>query len=304
MVWGKGYVGALQAADMTVAVLAWVLTQLEQGHRVVLASVVQTSGSVPGKVGARLAMRSNDREWTGTVGGAGLEMMVLKRSNTLLDEHYRPSGEVVRFGLNKGAKGYEVTALDSLCGGRVTLSLEVLVPMPHVLLIGGGHCAQAIAPALDAVGWDHSVHDTRAEFCDVTLFSNAKTHLHMDAPTFVKHHDAVTLNRYSDVLLLGHDWSEDQERLLGILATLQHDEATLDGQNGPRIGVIGSRSKWQAFEKAALEHGIQQSMLNQVICPIGVHIGAESPEEIAVAVVAQIMSLHKGVDPSEPTWRQ
>ena len=289
---------------MTATVLAWALAQLEDGYRVALASVVGTSGSVPGKAGARLAMRSKDLEWMGTVGGAGLEMLVLKRSQSLLDEHYLPAGEVVTFGLNKGAKGYEVTPLDSLCGGRVTLSMEVLVPMPHVLLIGGGHCAQAIAPALDALGWSHSVHDTRADFSSTERFPNAKHHIHMDALSFVEHHDFSTLNRYSDVLLLGHDWAEDQARLLGILATLQHQTTALDGRAAPRIGVIGSRSKWQAFEAAALGQGITQHILDQVICPIGVHIGAESPEEIAVAVVAQIMSLHKGVHPSEPTWRE
>ena len=78
----------------------------------------------------------------------------------------------------------------------------------------------------------------------------------------------------------------------------------LDGVNAPRLGVIGSRSKWQAFEKSCLEEGLPQQLLDQVICPIGLNIGAQSPEEIAVAVVAQIMALHKGVDPDEPTWRK
>ena len=108
---------------MTAAVLAWALTQLEHGARVVLASVVTTSGSVPGKTGARLAMRSGDEHWVGTVGGAGLEMMVLNECKSMLGQHARPAGKVLTYGLNKGAKGYEVTALDSLCGGRVTLSL-------------------------------------------------------------------------------------------------------------------------------------------------------------------------------------
>ncbi|MDA8838769.1 XdhC/CoxI family protein [Candidatus Poseidoniales archaeon] len=288
---------------MTAAVLAWALTQLEHGSRVVLASVVTSSGSVPGKSGARLAMRSGDEHWVGTVGGAGLEMMIFKECKSMLEHHARPAGKVLTYGLNKGAKGYEVTALDSLCGGRVTLSLEVLIPMPHVLLIGGGHCAQAIAPALDALGWDHSVHDTRADFCDAATFPNARHHLHMDAPTFVSTQKSDELSKYSDVLLLGHDWSEDQLRLLGMLSTLQSQAVRLDGQDGPRIGVIGSRSKWQAFEKAALQEGISQGMLDQVICPIGIPIGAESPEEIAVAVVAQIMAAHKGVNPTEPSWR-
>ena len=67
--------------------------------------------------------------------------------------------------------------------------------------------------------------------------------------------------------------------------------------------MIGSRSKWQAFEQAALDQGIAQELLDQVVCPIGIQIGAESPEEIAVAVVAQIMAAHKGVNPSDGSWR-
>ena len=68
--------------------------------------------------------------------------------------------------------------------------------------------------------------------------------------------------------------------------------------------MIGSRSNWQAFESECLQQGLPQTLLDQVICPIGLNIGAQSPEEIAVAVAAQIMSLHKGVDPSDTTWRQ
>mgnify|MGYP000355930427 CR=1 FL=1 len=84
---------------MTAAVLAWALTQLEHGARVVLASVVTTSGSVPGKTGARLAMRSGDEHWVGTVGGAGLEMMVLNECKSMLGQHARPAGKVLTYGL-------------------------------------------------------------------------------------------------------------------------------------------------------------------------------------------------------------
>ena len=71
-----------------------------------------------------------------------------------------------------------------------------------------------------------------------------------------------------------------------------------------RIGVIGSRSKWQSFSRAATEQGINRDQLDSVICPIGLNIGAESPEEIAIAVTAQILSLAKGVSPADENWRQ
>ena len=87
-------------------------------------------------------------------------------------------------------------------------------------------------------------------------------------------------------MLLGHDWKEDEERLLGLLFA---------GYSG-RLGVIGSKAKWNAFTKIALESGIEQNRLDQVNCPIGLEIGAESPEEIAIAVLAEILAAHKGVN--------
>ena len=63
------------------------------------------------------------------------------------------------------------------------------------------------------------------------------------------------------------------------------------------------RSKWQSFESECLNAGISQQSLNGIQCPIGLSIGAETPEEIAIAVIAQILSSHKGVDHSQPTWR-
>ena len=289
---------------MTAHVLQWVLSELSRQRRVVMATVLNTSGSVPGKTGARLAMSSFEEAWTGTVGGAGLEHKVLERCRGLLLEANQPFAEVLTFGLNKGAKGYEVTPLDSLCGGRVSIAIEVMIPMPHVHIMGGGHCGEALATTLHGLGWEYSVHDTRGEYASIEKYPHAIERSSASISDLLSGESAESLGRFSDVLLLGHDWSEDQERLLGLLHLLNTPDAVLDGVDAPRLGVIGSRSKWQAFEKTCLDEGLPQGLLDQVICPIGLNIGAQSPEEIAVAVVAQIMSLHKGVDPNEATWRQ
>ena len=89
---------------MTARVLAWVLEQLQNNSPVVLASVVGTKGSVPGKTGARLAMNRH-QDWVGTVGGAGLEHRILKRCKELIQDR-KATSEVHTFGLNKGAKGF------------------------------------------------------------------------------------------------------------------------------------------------------------------------------------------------------
>ena len=295
---------------MTAAVLAWALSRLEQSHSVVIASVISTSGSVPGKTGARLALSGfeENEQCVGTIGGAGLEMEVLQRCRELLKQSSKPSGEVITYGLNKGAKGYQVTPLDSLCGGQVTLAIEVIIAMPHVLLMGAGHCAKALVNGFESLDWNYSIHDTRTDFVSSDEFVNSKELHCSSVKSFFsgdEDKEAETkqsLSRFSDILLLGHDWAEDQERLISLLTTLE-SEGEIDSNSKPRIGVIGSRSKWQSFESECLNAGVSQQSLNGIQCPIGLNIGAETPEEIAIAVIAQILSTHKGVDHSQPTWR-
>ena len=295
---------------MTAAVLAWTLSRLDRGHSVVVASVISTSGSVPGKVGAKLALSGFDEheQWVGTVGGAGLEMKVLERSRELLKESLKPSGEVLTYGLHKGAKGYQVTPLDSLCGGQVTLAIEVIIAMPHVLLMGAGHCAKALVNGFESLGWSYSIHDTRDDFVSIEEFPNSKELHCSTVKSFfsgAEDKDLETkqsLSRFSDILLLGHDWAEDQERLISLLTILE-SKGEIDSNSKPRIGVIGSRSKWQSFQSECLNAGITQKTLDEIQCPIGLNIGAETPEEIAIAVIAQILAAHKGVDHSLPSWR-
>ena len=185
--------GSMATRDIvTKAVLTWVLDMLEGGQSVAMASVIEASGSVPGKPGARMAVTESGARF-GTVGGAGLEMNI-----------YPYASELHPISVNE----------------------------------------------------------------------------------FLQREDSDSLTRFSDILLLGHDWSVDQDMLLGLLEKS-------GGSNRPRIGAIGSKAKWKSFREAAISQGISESVVDSVRCPIGLEIGAESPEEIAVAVCAEIMTLEK-----------
>tara|TARA_B100001113_G_scaffold3159_2_gene2666 strand:+ start:10430 stop:11296 length:867 start_codon:yes stop_codon:yes gene_type:complete len=286
---------------MTARVLAWVLEQLQHNSPVVLATVASTKGSVPGKTGARLAM-NRTHDWVGTVGGAGLEHKILNRCKELLQQS-KAHSEIHTFGLNKGAKGYEVQPLDSLCGGQVTISLELMLPMPHVLLMGGGHCSEAISKLLPKKGWNYSVQDTREAFTTTELYPEAIELSFSTVEAYFSKETAASFSRFSDVLLLGHDYSEDLDRLQRLLQLSEEADVSPDGKAFPRIGAIGSRSKWKSFTDSCIEVGIQPASLDRVRCPIGLNIGAESPEEIAIAVIAEILSMHKDADVHAPNWR-
>ncbi len=287
---------------MGLDVLRWALATCDAGQRVVVASVVTTSGSVPGKAGAKLALCAGPT-WVGTVGGAGLEEQVKAAMLERLQVAGRPMGTVLTYGLHRGAKGYEVVALDSLCGGRVTVSIEVLNPTPHVLLMGGGHCAVAFAKVAEQLGWRTSVQDSREAYADALHHPSATERHVSSVDAFLADEDATTLARFTDILLLGHDHAEDRERLHGLLGRLDAAGKVPGRDDAPRIGCIGSRAKWTSFKDGCLEAGLPEAVVDAVVCPIGLNIGAETPEEIAVAVAASIMAAEAGLAPGAPTWR-
>ena len=114
----------------------------------------------------------------------------------------------------------------------------------------------------------------------------------MSVNDFLKSEDSRSIQRFSDILLLGHDWSVDQELLLGLLK-LREDELI------PRIGAIGSTSKWKSFKKAAIADGVKEEWFNNARCPIGIDIGAVTPEEIGLAVCAEILALERKITHTE-----
>ena len=274
---------------MSVHVLSWALSEVEQGRRVAIATIISAKGSVPGKPGAKLAINSRMQNF-GTVGGAGLELKIEKKMKELLNEdvklNRKKGGVIETFYLYKDAKGKEGIALDSLCGGQVEVSIEIIEPVPHILIAGGGHVGRCVALVADSLGWDYSIFDVRKEYSNSEKYPFSNENISTDVDDFLKSEDSESLERFSDILLLGHDWSVDQELLLGLLK-LREEKIR------PRIGAIGSTSKWNSFKKAAIKDGINEKWFENARCPIGIDIGAETPEEIGLAVCAEILALDR-----------
>ena len=280
---------------MTIAVLTWVVDKLSAGERVAIASVIEAQGSVPGKPGAKLAISSSGSKY-GTVGGAGLELKIQKKLEQMLSSdsflERKKGGSVEVFLLNKDGKEKEAVPLDSLCGGRVTVSMEVINPVPNILIAGGGHVGIAIANVCDNLKWSYSVFDIRQEFSNSRRFPRALDTSCSTVEDFINSENEESIQRFSDVLLLSHDWEVDEDLLIGLLS--------ISGNSGrPRIGAIGSKKKWSTFRKSAINFGINEAEVNSVRCPIGLEIGADSPEEIAIAVCAEILSLERRVGETE-----
>jgi xanthine dehydrogenase accessory factor len=240
---------------------------LEAHQPFVRAVVVRSVGSVPGKVGATMIVRA-DGTTLGTVGGARLEEEVKAHAAQALE---RRAGDLLHFDL----AGWKPGGLPSLCGGSVDVALEYVPARPNVLLWGGGHVAQAIARLLPSLEFDHSVADDRPEYVERRLFPAADRR-EVVAPGQL--FDAFAPSSFTHLYLLGYDAAKDLEVL---------DEAIRRFPNV--IGLIASASKREHLFATLRERGVTREALARVRSPVGLAIGAETPAEIAVSVVGEIV---------------
>lgn len=245
----------------------------------VRATVVRSTGSVPGKVGATMLYR-DDGTTAGTVGGAALEERVKALA---ADALVRRRGDLVHFDLQRWKEG----GLPSLCGGSVDVAVEYVAAPPHLLLWGGGHVAQAIARLLPALEYDYSVADDRPEWITEERFPDAVARRCVAPSDLWK---AFAPTEFSHLYLLGYDAMKD-------LTVLRASLTTFPGY----VGVISSHSKRVHMFAELRASGMSEAALARVHAPIGLTIGAESPAEIAVSVVGEIIrDRHLGARPVDP----
>ncbi|MFA5862726.1 MAG: XdhC/CoxI family protein [Candidatus Thermoplasmatota archaeon] len=241
----------------------------ERGVACAVAVVMETRGSVPGKLGATMLVTA-DGTSRGTVGGAGLEERVKRLCRDALASG---TGGMHTFDL----AAWKQEGLDSMCGGTVAIAISLVNPVPHLLIVGGGHCSQSLAKLCDHLDYGYTVVDSRAAFASDERFPNARAVLCGDPSEFIRL--AEDLSTFSHAYLIGFSHQEDGAALIALLER---------GFSGI-IGVIGSRAKMHAFRRSALERGIAESAIARVRSPIGVDIGAQTPAEIGVAVAAEVI---------------
>ncbi len=241
------------------------------------ATVVGARGSVPGKLGARMIVFA-DGSQEGTVGGAGLEQKVKAMAQDAIRTHRSTTHH---FELARQKPG----GLDSICGGGVEVFVEYMAPRPHILIYGCGHVGEATARLCAQLDYSHSVADIRPDFATEERFPRARNHFTLSPEEFFKQ---ATLSHYSHILILGHDHHADGELVIAAL------KADFEGH----IGIIGSRTKRNEFQSRCVEQGIPQELFDEkVTCPIGLSIQAETPSEIAVAILAQIIKQYRTTTP-------
>jgi xanthine dehydrogenase accessory factor len=248
------------------------LAELESTHQpAALCTVVKTSGSTPRHSTSKMLVYPNGHI-LGTVGGGELENRVRQEA---LDSLKDAKSRLLTYNMTDPALG-DV----GVCGGQVEVFVEPILPPPMVVVIGGGHVGKAVAHLAKWLGFRVAVSDDRPEFC--TLESNP------DADEFYACPMAelplhLTVTPHTFLVLTTRGNAVDVPGLPALLET-----------SAGYIGVIGSRRRWSETVKGLNEVGISDEQLKRVHSPIGLGIGAETPEEIAVSIMAEVLMVRGG----------
>jgi len=248
------------------------LERISKGETVALATIVETKGSTPREVGAKMLV-GKDGLIVGTIGGGITEAKVIEEVKQSLKEG---KGKLITYHLTK-----EQAALDegAICGGDMKIFIDVLQPKEEVLIFGAGHIAICVSRLAKMVGFKVTVVDSRREFANQDRFPDADEIIAEDTEKALTHLK-ITPSTYIIVLTRGH--LKDEEVLGSVIKS-----------GAAYIGMIGSRKKNSTVFQHLEEQGISAQELKEVHAPIGVDIGAQTPEEIAVSIMAEIIQVRK-----------
>jgi xanthine dehydrogenase accessory factor len=253
--------------------LADIYEEIARMHRAgtagVIATVVSVGGSTPRGAGAKMIVYPDGRS-LGTVGGGAIESEVIERARSMAD-----SGEPTLLSFDLGGD------VGMACGGRMEIFLEPITGAPLITVVGGGHVGQAIAAVAKQAGFRVAVVDDRSEVITSERFPTADVRLVGGVELLG---GALAMDRSSFVVVVtrGHRFDKEWVRAVVDLRPAY-------------IGMIGSAEKVARTFDDLEREGVPRSVLDGIHAPIGLDIGAETPDEIAVSVVAEIIAVRRGV---------
>lgn len=252
-------------------ILSELLAAQEAGMSVVLATITKARGSVPRHVGTKMLVYGDGR-FLGTIGGGEVEARVLDEAKAALGDGRVRTIPYAFVDPEQGDPG--------ICGGEIEVYLEPFMPPATLFVIGCGHVGQAIADLGHWLDFRVVVTDDRAELAAPEHIPHADVYL----PGAIK--DALAaqpIGRNTFITLVTRNVALDRQ----ILPLLAQTPA-------PYIGVMGSRRRWAETKKLLLADGLSEADLARFHSPLGLELNAETPKEIAVSVLAEIIMIHRG----------
>jgi xanthine dehydrogenase accessory factor len=251
----------------------------------VLATIVNSEGSVPGKVGFKL-LYEPDKKISGTVGGGALEQQVIVECQTRLKNNVSGSQEYLLSDRPTSGKiNKDIPVIPMMCQGRVSIYYEVHQILPEVYIFGGGHVGQALSYFLARLNFRIILIDNRREFANSDQNPYAHQWIFTDYVKFSREFQPPA-NSFIVIITHGHQFDYD------ILKTIYQRKLSVN-----YIGVIASRSKVKQLRKQLLTDLGSQIDLSDLFSPIGIDLGGSTDSEIALSITAEIQAVlfHKTV---------
>ena len=255
---------------------------LRDGRLAALATVVAAPHGHASKVGAKILLEEGGG-LTGSTGDAALDAAVAEHARSFLSTR----AEARTFGVGEFAP-----ALEGWRGARVLF--ERVEPEPHVVVCGAGHVGASLARLARAVGYRVTLIDDRADFVAPGRFPEGGVKLVAASEWAAPLREAVGKGRGVSVAVVTRGHNEDEECMRAAL------EARPD-----YVGMIGSRRRTNIVLERLREAGVAEELLREVRAPVGLDIGAVSPEEVALSILAEIVAHRRGASGSPlSAWRR
>ena len=246
---------------------------LKTGEEVALVTIVSANGSTPQRVGAKMLVYADGRI-VGTIGGGCYENEALWKARECLKTR---KAVTVRYEL---ADDFAAES-GLICGGQMEVFIEPIEPSPAVYIFGAGHVGQFVARVAHDAGFRVHVVDDREKFANRERFPEAAEIVVDDIPAWLAR-TSLPSSAYAVIVTRGHRHDLDALRALA-------------PRNLRYLGLIGSRAKVKRIYDVLVEDGsVAIDHLENVHAPIGLDIGAVTPQEIAVAIVAELIAVRRG----------
>lgn len=236
---------------------------------IALVTVTKCLGSTPCVVSSRMIV-TKEKEIFGTIGGGKLEFLAIDEAIIALKEN-----RIIELTYTLGPE------FEQCCGGKVELIIEPMNQSPELFLFGAGHIGVEICQLLKDTPFQVSLIDSRKDWLSNLDLDKSIISCTVDTNDFKTFKDAVRWGNNCYVIVLTHDHTIDFD----IIAMALQNETKF-------LGLIGSKTKRVRFHNMLVkEMSINEGMTN-VVCPIGLDLGGNSPKEIAISVVAQLLQTH------------
>jgi xanthine dehydrogenase accessory factor len=242
----------------------------KSGEPAALAIIIRTEGSTPRKVGTKMIILK-DGKTIGTMGGGDLEKRVIEEA---LEAIRQGEPRITSFTLD-----IERGKLDMMCGGKLDVYIEPILPDEKLIIFGAGHITRSLALLMKGAGFKVSVVEDSPDLLQKDKFPETEDLVLTDMEQFARNLPSAPRTY---IVLLSRGFSKDKAILTQLIQ-----------KDFKYIGMIGSARKIVTMKEDLKKQGVPEEALLRLQAPIGLNIGAETPEEIAISIAAEIIAAKK-----------